>query len=289
VLRLFRRHREPEGGRIVTHGPPPMNPIEVGLALRSAREREDLSLEQVRDRTDVPKVDLDALERGQLETFHVEQAAVVALWRYAEAVGLDPNALIEVLHRFWSKPSLSIEALGITSDLGATPLAQLRLATSLLSPISRPRALTSGSRHLGLSKSMRDVLSSASIGATRAVATIGPGRLPKSTSGHGSGKGSSGKKRPGKSRSSKAALASSHIARLEAKNATAASSAVVQREPDANAKAAGPSSSEGATAHDDASSKHQSWPAQAAHVLAERFGIDHENDEGSSTDFPPLH
>jgi hypothetical protein len=278
-----------------------MNPVEVGMALRSARERERLSLEEIRDRTDVPKVDLDALERGQLDIFHVEQAAVVGVWRYAEALNLDPNALVEVLHRFWTKPSLSIEALGVTTDLGATPIAQLTLATSMLSPISRPRALTSGSRHLGLSKSMRDILSAASIGATRAVATIGPGRPPKGASGHALGKGSSGSKggksssakaariSSGAEKSKKAALAGAPHAQVETKHETPMLHVAVQEPTTVTQGAQQGASASDKAQQDDATNEHTPWPKQAVHVLADRFGIDHHADQDDPTELPPLH
>lgn len=136
----FRRRSEEnradraEPARVVS-APPPTNPIELGMALHSARERRGLSLEQVRDAIEVPSVDLDALERGQLELFHLQQSAVVALWRYAEFLELEPDRLLPVLQSHWPHRALSINAFRPDLGVAATPVARLAAAARLLEPL----------------------------------------------------------------------------------------------------------------------------------------------------------
>lgn len=105
------------------------------MALHSARERRGLTLEQVRDAIEVPSVDLDALERGQLELFHLQQSAVVALWRYAEFLELEPDRLLPVLHNHWPHRALSVNAFRPDLGMAATPVARLAAAARLLEPL----------------------------------------------------------------------------------------------------------------------------------------------------------
>ncbi|MDA8297280.1 MAG: helix-turn-helix domain-containing protein [Actinomycetota bacterium] len=133
----FRRRSEEdraEPARVVS-APPPTNPIELGMALHSARERRGLTLEQVRDAIEVPSVDLDALERGQLELFHLQQSAVVALWRYAEFLELEPDRLLPVLQGHWPHRALSVNAFRPDLGVAATPVARLAAAARLLEPL----------------------------------------------------------------------------------------------------------------------------------------------------------
>jgi hypothetical protein len=159
--------------------PPPTTPAEVGLALRSARERARLGLDEVRDRTGVPKVDLDALEQGRFDLLLVEQAAVVALWRFAELVGLDPADLVGVLRNHWPNRALAVDAFRLGSSPDSMPLARLKVARQLLAPITGTRQLGAGSSSgsgIGLSEATRQLLASTSSSTALAVAAIGPGR-----------------------------------------------------------------------------------------------------------------
>ncbi len=74
----------------------PSNPFEVGLALRVSRSRARLSLEKVRELTDVPVAFLEALERGDLVDLPSAEAVSVCLRRFAMVVGLDGNTFEEV-------------------------------------------------------------------------------------------------------------------------------------------------------------------------------------------------
>ena len=129
--------------------PAPNDPVELGFALRARREQLGLHLDQVRNETDVPIVDLDALERGRLETLHTQHAAQVALFRYAERLGLEPTALAAVIQQSWPTRALAVDAFRSPSDI--TPVAALHAANQLLLPMTAPRQLTSGARTMGLS------------------------------------------------------------------------------------------------------------------------------------------
>lgn len=157
-MKLFRKPdvepKEQVAVEAVVTPPPPADPVELGLRLRSARERLGLRLEDVRDEIDVPLVDLDALERGNLEPLHTQQAAVVALWRYAERLGLEPRELAGVINAHWPHRGLAVNA--VASRRGYTPVAELRTAIQLLNPISDPISL--GATRLGLSETTRGVL-----------------------------------------------------------------------------------------------------------------------------------
>ncbi|HUZ20354.1 MAG TPA: helix-turn-helix domain-containing protein [Acidimicrobiales bacterium] len=188
-MRKFRRKgREvvpstvPAGAAPTFSAPPPTTPVEVGLALRSARERAGLGLDDVRDRTGVPKVDLDALEQGRFELLLVEQAAVVALWRFAELVGLDPTVLVGVLRSQWPNRALAVDAFRLGPSPDSMPLARLKAARQLLAPITGTRQLGVGSSSvsgLGLSEATRQLLAATSSSTAIAVAAIGPGRSPR--------------------------------------------------------------------------------------------------------------
>ncbi|MHB1599658.1 MAG: helix-turn-helix domain-containing protein, partial [Acidimicrobiales bacterium] len=136
--------------------------------LRSAREAAGLSLEDVRSSTGVPMVDLAALEHGHLEVLHVEQAAVVGLWRYAELLGLDPGLLVGVVRAHWPRAALAVDAMrGKPGGMGM-PCALLAEAEELLAGIA-PRALaltrgTSSRGAIGLSEVTRRQLAAGAAG-----------------------------------------------------------------------------------------------------------------------------
>ncbi len=174
--KLYRRS-EPSGAQARAHGlgaPPPESPVEVGLALRAARERAGISLEEAREATSVPKVDLEALEHGRLELLHVEQAAVVGLWRYAELVGLEPAPLVETVRRHWPRPALAADALHAAPGGPGTPRAHLALAEELLRKIAPRAGELASASPLGLSETTRQQLSERSASALHALGALGP-------------------------------------------------------------------------------------------------------------------
>ncbi len=174
--KLYRRS-EPSGAQARAHGlgaPPPESPVEVGLALRAARERAGISLEEAREATSVPKVDLEALEHGRLELLHVEQAAVVGLWRYAELVGLEPAPLVETVRRHWPRPALAADALHAAPGGPGTPRAHLALAEELLRKIAPRAGELASASPLGLSEPTRQQLSERSASALHALGALGP-------------------------------------------------------------------------------------------------------------------
>jgi len=168
-------------GRVELAPPAPADANELGLRLRTARERLGLALEDVRDQIDVPLLDLDALERGHLAVLHTEQAAVVALWRYAERLGLDPRDLVEVLRACWPNRELAINA--IASRRGFTPVAELRAALQLLNPIASATWLDA--QPIGLSDATKAILESRSAKRLLALQLLAPvgalGRLQLSS------------------------------------------------------------------------------------------------------------
>jgi hypothetical protein len=145
------------------------------LLLRSSRERAGLSLEQVRDRIEVPLVDLDALERGALEHLHLEQAAVVAIFRYAELLGLDADTLVDVARTFWPNRALAIDAFRVTAG-SASAMSHLNQAKALLVPIASPRALRAGNVTIGLSHETIELLAGAVGKSSLGLEQGGPSR-----------------------------------------------------------------------------------------------------------------
>ncbi len=167
IARRSARHGAP-APRVALSAPPPSTPVDVGLVLRSAREAAGLSLEDVRSSTGVPMVDLAALEHGHLEVLHVEQAAVVGLWRYAELLGLDPGQLVAVARAHWPRAALAVDAMrGKPGGMGM-PCALLAEAEELLAGIApRALALTRGTSPwgaIGLSEATRRQLAAGAAG-----------------------------------------------------------------------------------------------------------------------------
>lgn len=73
----------------------------VGRALRDAREAQDATLTEIHDRTGVHWRDLEALEAGNLAHFTDQRAALVAVRRYAEVVGLPAEELERTVEDTW--------------------------------------------------------------------------------------------------------------------------------------------------------------------------------------------
>ena len=72
-------------------------PASIGAVLREARVGAELSVETVADRTGVPRTQLEALEDGDLSRFPDRRAAVTAVRRYCDLVGLDADGPSKVV------------------------------------------------------------------------------------------------------------------------------------------------------------------------------------------------
>jgi len=72
-----------------------------GPDLRQAREQLGLSLESVQDRTGVRRSDIEAIEAGDLTGFADEKAALVAVRRCAEILGLDAATMAQNVGEKW--------------------------------------------------------------------------------------------------------------------------------------------------------------------------------------------
>jgi hypothetical protein len=75
----------------------------VGPALRDARERLELTVAELHDRTGVTPLHLEALEEGDLGRFPDERTALVAARRYAEVVGLDGDETARTVANMWQE------------------------------------------------------------------------------------------------------------------------------------------------------------------------------------------
>jgi cytoskeleton protein RodZ len=71
--------------------------LPFGTDLRQAREDLGLSLEAVQDRTGIRRSHLEALEESDLSPFSDEKAALVAVRRYSEVVGLDSTVMVQIV------------------------------------------------------------------------------------------------------------------------------------------------------------------------------------------------
>lgn len=76
---------------------PSLTPAAAGAMLREERERLGIELAEVHDRTGVSWRNLEAIESGEVQHFSEPSAAAVAMRRYSELVGLDPDPLIASL------------------------------------------------------------------------------------------------------------------------------------------------------------------------------------------------
>ncbi len=225
--------------------------------------------------TGVPRVDLDALEHGRLELLHVEQAAVVGLWRYAELVGLEPAALVPVLRNHWPRPALAVDALhGEPGGLG-TPCARLDAAEAVLTRItSRGRELTTGrASPLGLSAATKDQLAECAAGTVLTVALVGPANRPSTAPSR-----KAGASRPAR-RAVGAAIATGPVATGPVASGPVASGPVgeisveLAGETPPRAAAGGPAP--------EPRDKGRRWTSHVAHAVAERFGLDEGRDDGA--------
>jgi cytoskeleton protein RodZ len=76
---------------------PSLTPAAAGAILREERERLGIELAEVHDRTGISWRNLEAIESGEVQHFSEPSAAAVAMRRYSELVGLDPDPLIASL------------------------------------------------------------------------------------------------------------------------------------------------------------------------------------------------
>jgi cytoskeletal protein RodZ len=173
---LSRFRRTSTDVTVAIPGPPdPTDPAELGLLLRATRERSALTLDEIRDRIAVPRVDLVALESGRLSLLHTERAASIALWRYADLLGLDAEALVRIVHTHWPRPTQG--ALSIQPFVGIElPVGQITHAQDLLRAITGVRERSTRARPLGLSASTRSTLSSISARRNLGYEILGPVR-----------------------------------------------------------------------------------------------------------------
>jgi hypothetical protein len=163
IRRAFGHHPE----RVEFTPPPPINPVEVAMKLRVRREELNLSLESVRDQTGVPRIDLEALESAQLEVFHLEAAAVVALWRYSQLLGLEPDPLVAVIRQHWPRSATGIETLA-TQSIG--PLARIRAAERAFRPFADPAP--GRPEQLGLTTTTEESLTHRDVSANATIAAL---------------------------------------------------------------------------------------------------------------------
>ena len=87
-----------------------------------------LDLDEARAQTGVPRGDLESLEHGALERFHLESAAVIALLHYAQVLTLDPDPLVRVVRQCWPR---SPSAPPTPGAAGPASTAQIGVATRL--------------------------------------------------------------------------------------------------------------------------------------------------------------
>lgn len=90
-MRRRGRRRQPQGS----------TPVDVGTALRQAREEAAIGLAELQDRIGVPEPQLEALESGNLSRFPDLRSAEVAVKRYSDLVQLDPEPFVAVLETHW--------------------------------------------------------------------------------------------------------------------------------------------------------------------------------------------
>ncbi|HXQ59579.1 MAG TPA: helix-turn-helix domain-containing protein [Acidimicrobiales bacterium] len=115
-----------------------------GAELRQAREQLNLSLTVVQDRTGVHNRDLEALEEGDLTRFRDERAALVAVRRYADTVGLDAAPMSQAVVDQWRSVTEAPPS-AMTGPAAATPrngpvLAPAPAPTPVAPPVIRPLA-----------------------------------------------------------------------------------------------------------------------------------------------------
>jgi hypothetical protein len=89
-----------------------LTPVEIGAALRAAREGSGVPMAEVHDRIGTPWTQLEALEAGDLSRFPDQRSALAAVRRYADLMGLDAEGFSKVVQDHWSH--------SITASVSAT-------------------------------------------------------------------------------------------------------------------------------------------------------------------------
>jgi len=104
----------------------PSRAAEVGMALRDARERSDLAMADIHDRTGISWAHLEALEDGDFARFPDQLTAFSCLGRYADLFDLDANAMTTALKGEWPEDTLADALRGdVPSCLASSPSAGL--------------------------------------------------------------------------------------------------------------------------------------------------------------------
>jgi cytoskeletal protein RodZ len=75
--------------------------LDVGNALREAREQSGVTLAEIRDRTGISWQHLEALETMDVARLPDQRTVVTAARRYSEVVGLDPSEVCATALRAW--------------------------------------------------------------------------------------------------------------------------------------------------------------------------------------------
>ena len=104
-----------------------------GDELRQAREGLDLSLESVQDRTGVRRSQIEALEEGDLSLFSDEKAALTAVRRCAETLGLDADSMAQIVGEQWRNVTEG-SARELVSAGHTGPVAAVSRAPAAASP-----------------------------------------------------------------------------------------------------------------------------------------------------------
>ncbi len=95
--------------------------LDVGLVLRGERERLQLGLAEIHDRSGVPWQDLEAIESADLAHFGNLRSALLVLRRYADLVGVDAGPLAKVVEAAWPHPESTTPADHATGHLSRYP------------------------------------------------------------------------------------------------------------------------------------------------------------------------
>ncbi|HEY5250555.1 MAG TPA: RodZ domain-containing protein [Acidimicrobiales bacterium] len=127
--------------------------VRFGAELRQAREQQGLSLETIQDRTGVRRFHLEALEEESLSPFPDEKTALVAVRRFAEVVGLDGAAMMQIVGEQWrtvgeSPPSALV---GVTTAPAPAPRRAAPAPVVIPAPVTSTVAAVGpagGSAHL---------------------------------------------------------------------------------------------------------------------------------------------
>ena len=102
---------------------------EIGRLLRQAREERGLDLLAVHDRLSRPITQLEALERGDLDSLPDQALALSTLRRYAAFLGLDGDALALRMIDAWSSPPAAVNGAA-RGDAGAAVTSVVAAVTT---------------------------------------------------------------------------------------------------------------------------------------------------------------